>query len=149
VKAPLAEPTQVDPTSGSLLPLRILVTEDSVTIQKVVLRMLASLGFTADTATSGAAALMALHECPYDLVLMDMQMPEMDGLTATRAIRSMADVEQPQIVAMTANDLPADRAECVAAGMDDYLSKPFQMPDLEAVLSRCRAAHTLHLPDVE
>lgn len=118
-------------------------------IQRVALRMIASFGYTAATVASGVEAVMALHVCPYDLVLMDMQMPEMDGLTATRAIRAMGDVEQPQIVAMTANDLPADRAECVAAGMDDYLSKPFQMPDLEGVLSRCRAAQTLHLPEGE
>jgi CheY-like chemotaxis protein len=149
VKASLAEPTQVDPTLGSFQPLRILLAEDSVLIQKVALRMLARSGYTADTVASGVEAVMAMYECPYDLVFMDMQMPGMDGLTATRAIRAMADVEQPQIVAMTANDLPADRAECVAAGMDDYLSKPFQMPDLEAVLSRCRAANTLHPPDVE
>src|SRR3979409_740993 len=99
--------------------------------------MLAKFGYKADTAANGLEALTVLRERPYDLLLMDMQMPEMDGLTATRAIRALTDIEQPQIVAMTANASPEDRAECIEAGMDDYLSKPFKVSDLEAVLSRC------------
>jgi len=126
-----------DPTMGSRLPLRILLAEDNAINQRVGLRLLVRFGYRADLAANGLEAVAAVRQMPYDLVLMDMQMPEMDGLEATRAIRALVGVRQPQIVAMTANALPADRAACIEAGMDDYLSKPFRMEELQAVLSRC------------
>ena len=112
--------------------------------QRVGLRLLMRFGYRADQVANGLEAVTAVRERPYDLVLMDMQMPEMDGLEATRTIRALGDVEQPQIVAMTANAMSGDRAACLEAGMDDYLSKPFRMEDLQAVLSRCAAR--LHSP---
>jgi CheY-like chemotaxis protein/anti-sigma regulatory factor (Ser/Thr protein kinase) len=126
-----------DPSLGSRLPLRILLAEDNVVNQKVGLRLLMRFGYRADQVANGLEAVTAVRQRPYDLVLMDMQMPEMDGLEATRTIRTLRDVQQPQIVAMTANAMSGDRAACIEAGMDDYLSKPFRMEDLQGVLSRC------------
>lgn len=141
MKQPHAEATKAtggfDPTLATRMPLRILLAEDNAINQKVGLRLLKRFGYRADTATNGLEAVTAVRERPYDLVLMDMQMPEVDGLEATRAIRALRGAHQPHIVAMTANAMPADRADCIEAGMDDYLSKPFRMEELQAVLSHC------------
>jgi CheY-like chemotaxis protein len=127
----------------SLPPLRILVAEDNVINQKVILLMLQRLGYSADVAADGEETLDALRRQRYDVILMDVQMPGMDGLEATRRIRSgWPAAEQPRIVAVTANALYEDREACLAAGMDDYLSKPVLLPNLRAALSRGPGAPT-------
>jgi signal transduction histidine kinase/DNA-binding response OmpR family regulator len=120
------------------LPLRILLAEDNSVNQRVGLLMLERLGYLADVAGNGTEALEALRRQPYDLVLMDIRMPGMDGLEATRRIRAEISAErQPWIVAMTANVLPEQRAACHAAGMDDFVQKPVGRADLRAALARC------------
>jgi two-component system, sensor histidine kinase and response regulator len=119
--------------------LRILVVEDHAINQKVTLSMLQRLGYHADIAANGRLALAALHQVPYDTILMDVQMPEMDGLEATRRIRAdWPATEQPRIIAMTAAAFLEDRELCLAAGMDDYISKPFTLGDLSTALEKCR-----------
>jgi PAS domain S-box-containing protein len=119
--------------------LRILLAEDNAMNQKVALRLLERLGYRADVATNGLEAIEALELQPYDVVLMDVQMPELDGLDATRRIceRWPAD-SRPHIIAMTANALPEDREACFAAGMNDYVAKPIRAEELAAALKRAR-----------
>ncbi|MBP1772866.1 MAG: sensor histidine kinase response regulator, and Hpt [Holophagaceae bacterium] len=119
--------------------LRVLVVEDNAINQRVVTRMIEKLGHRADVAGNGLEALAALGERPYDLVLMDCQMPEMDGFEATRRLRDpAAGALDPRVrvVALTANAMAGDRERCLAAGMDDYLPKPVQMQALAAVLAK-------------
>ena len=124
---------------SGLPPLRILVAEDNVVNQKVALLLLRQLGYAADLAADGEETLAALRRQRYDVVLMDVQMPEMDGLEATRRIRDEWPAEErPRIIAVTANALLEDREACLAAGMDDYLSKPVLLEDLRAALVRGR-----------
>jgi PAS domain S-box-containing protein len=119
--------------------LRILLAEDNAVNQKVALRLLDQLGYRADVASNGLEALGALERQPYDVVLMDVQMPELDGLDASRRIRERWPAEvRPRIVAMTANAMPEDRAACLAAGMDDYVAKPIRPNELAGALSRAR-----------
>ncbi|MCA9897824.1 MAG: response regulator [Ardenticatenaceae bacterium] len=126
-----------DKTLGKRLPLRILLAEDNLINQKVGLRILERLGYRADVAGNGLEVLEALHRQPYDLVLMDVQMPEMDGAEATQKIRTTFSTEaQPVIIAMTANALEGDRERFLRAGMDDYISKPVRVERLTAVLER-------------
>ncbi len=127
----------VDPDMGQLHPLRILLAEDNLTNQKVALRMLKRLGYEADVAINGLETVKAVYEQNYDVVLMDVQMPEMDGLEATRIIRGeLAECDQPYIIAMTAAVLQLDREKCLEAGMDDFLAKPARIEDLAQVLKR-------------
>ncbi|MEG4282453.1 response regulator [Microcoleus sp. A006_D1] len=152
------------------LPLRILLADDHLVNQKVALQILQRMGYRADVAGNGIEVLEALHRQPYDVVLMDVQMPEMDGLEATRRIReqfseafgsenpteesevfanhqqsnNLKSIEnrkspRPWIVAMTANAMQGDREECMAAGMDDYLSKPIEIEELVRALSACQS----------
>ena len=96
--------------------------------------MLNKLGYSADVACNGLEVLQALERQPYDVILMDVQMPEMDGLEATRAIRKRwASTDQPKIIAITAHALEGDRERCLAAGMNDYISKPVEMEELQSV----------------
>ena len=119
------------------LPLDILLAEDNPVNQKVVLRYLELMGYRADAVSNGLEAVHALRERNYHLVFMDMQMPEMDGLQATRQIRSIISPErQPYIVALTANAMQGDRERCLDAGMNDYLSKPVKIDDIQSVISR-------------
>jgi CheY-like chemotaxis protein len=123
------------PTSS----LRILLAEDNPMNQKVALRLLQQLGYTADVAENGLEAIAALERQPYDVVLMDVQMPQLDGLDATRRICEQWPAEtRPHIVAMTANALPEDREACFAAGMNDYVAKPIRSDELAAALQRVR-----------
>jgi CheY-like chemotaxis protein len=118
-------------------PLHILLAEDNLINQMVTLRILERLGYRADVANNGQEALAALQQKPYDVVLMDIQMPVMDGLEATQRIRQQwPEAQRPYLVAMTANALVGDRENYLANGMDDYISKPVQLDELVAVLSR-------------
>ena len=125
-------------------PPRILVVEDNAINRRLVLLMLEKLGHRADVAVSGTEAVAAAEHVAYDVILMDCQMPEMDGFAATREIRRRAaqrpaDERKPaRIIALTANALAGARAQCLAAGMDDYLSKPFTTQQLSAVLPKIR-----------
>jgi PAS domain S-box-containing protein len=120
---------------GERHPLRILLAEDNAANQKLALRVLNRMGYAADVAVNGLEAIAALEAGTYDLVLMDVQMPELDGLEATRQIRSRwPGAAGPRIAAMTANAMPGDRELCLAAGMDDYISKPIRIEELTAVL---------------
>lgn len=133
---PRSAPTAIQRLADSL-PLRILLAEDNEVNQRVGLRILARLGYRADVAANGFEALQALKRQPYDLVLMDVQMPEMDGLQAARQIcETWPPAQRPRIIAMTAHAMQASREECLAAGMDDYISKPVDIDELRAALER-------------
>jgi signal transduction histidine kinase/DNA-binding response OmpR family regulator/HPt (histidine-containing phosphotransfer) domain-containing protein/HAMP domain-containing protein len=126
-------------------PLRILVAEDHPVNQRLVLLLLSKLGHRADLVSDGAEAVAAVRRRAYDVVLMDVQMPELDGLEATRQIRQMQQSRRqlgnrcPRIIAVTANALQGDREDCLAAGMDDYLAKPLTPAELSRALGQCRA----------
>ncbi len=133
---PEVRPTgKFDVGMAERLPLRILLTEDNSINQKLTLHMLGKFGYRADVAGNGLEAVAAVARQPYDVVLMDVQMPVMDGCEATREIRRRFP-DGPRIVAMTANALEGDREDCLSAGMDDYLSKPISPEALAAALSR-------------
>ena len=121
-------------------PLRILLAEDNVVNQKLALRLLQQMGYRADVASNGVEAVESLQRQVYDVVLMDVQMPEMDGLAAARAIcAKWGPKERPRIVAMTANAMQGDREACLAAGMDDYVTKPIRVEALVEALAQVRA----------
>jgi len=126
-----------DPTMGKRLPLRILLAEDHATNQRLALLILERLGYRADVAANGMEVLAALERQPYDVILMDMQMPEMDGLEATRIIRKRwPNSQRPRIIAMTANVTSDDRQTCLEVGMNDYLTKPIMIDELVAALNK-------------
>jgi signal transduction histidine kinase/CheY-like chemotaxis protein/HPt (histidine-containing phosphotransfer) domain-containing protein len=135
----VVEKPQFDSQMGQHWPLRMLLAEDNATNQKLALRLLARMGYQADVAANGLEAMEALKRQSYDVVLMDVQMPEMDGLEATRHIRrELPPAQQPHVIAMTANAMQGDREMCLAAGMDDYVSKPIRIEELVAALSKSR-----------
>jgi signal transduction histidine kinase/ActR/RegA family two-component response regulator len=119
--------------------LRILVAEDDPLNQKVLVEMLKRLGCRPDAVCDGTEVLQALQDQEYDLVLMDVSMPEMDGITATQTIRRLPIKNVPKIIAVTANALAGDREKCLQVGMDDYISKPVQKRDLEAIVMKYSA----------
>ncbi len=128
----------IETTLAARRPLRILVAEDNVINQKVAIRLLERMGYRADVASNGLEALEAVHRQHYDVVLMDVQMPEMDGLEAARRIRSeLRAPERPRLIALTANVLTGDKQACLEAGMDDYLAKPLDLVHLRDALLRC------------
>jgi signal transduction histidine kinase/DNA-binding response OmpR family regulator len=129
-----------DATLGDRLPMRVLLAEDNVVNQKLALRLLERMGYAADVAATGLEVIAALGRGRYDLVLMDVQMPEVDGLEATRRIRAQWPDDGPWIAAMTANAMAEDRAICLAAGMDDYIAKPIRIDELSAALVRAGEA---------
>ncbi len=120
-------------------PLQILLAEDNLVNQKVALHMLKRIGYQAETVMNGAEALEKLRRSPYDVILMDLQMPRMDGIEATRRIIAEFPPERrPYIIAMTANAMEGDREACLAAGMNDYITKPVKLEQLAQVLDRCQ-----------
>jgi PAS domain S-box-containing protein len=130
-------PPPLDQHEAQQHPLHILLAEDNLINQKVTLHLLQKMGYHADVATNGSEVLQALAQQPYDVILMDVQMPEMDGIEATRRIRAeWSDSQQPCIIAMTAHAMAGDRQWCLDAGMDDYLSKPLHAEQLIATLRR-------------
>jgi CheY-like chemotaxis protein len=130
----------LDPEMASRHPLRILVAEDNVVNQKLALRLLSQMGYRADVAANGLEVSQAVERQPYDVILMDVQMPEMDGLEATRKLcAQLADPQRPRIIAMTANVMQGDREMCLEAGMDDYIGKPIRVEELVTALNRTQS----------
>ena len=134
--SPSVAKPRIDAGMAERHPLRILLAEDNVVNQKLALRMLQQMGYRADVAGNGIEAVECCARQPYDVVLMDVQMPEMDGLEASRRIvaRWPEAGSRPRIVAMTANAMQGDREECLAAGMDDYVTKPIRVEALVQAL---------------
>ncbi len=130
-----AEPAACSSRDRSM-PLRILLAEDNAVNQKVALQMLKRLGYSADVASNGVEVLQALERRAYDVVLMDIQMPEMDGIDAAKRIRERWP-KGPKIIAITAYALEGDRERCIKAGMDNYIAKPIQIEELRSVLNIC------------
>ncbi len=134
-KAPVAP--VLDGELARRMPLRILLADDNLINQKVGLSILQKLGYRADIANNGVEVLAALERRAYDIVFLDVQMPEMDGLEAAREIRRRWPVEKrPCVIAMTGNALMGDREKCLAAGMDDYITKPVRMAGVQQALER-------------
>ncbi|MEA2562907.1 MAG: hypothetical protein QOH06_4411 [Acidobacteriota bacterium] len=128
-------------------PLRILLAEDNCVNQKVALLLLERLGYRADLAANGLEVLAALRRQDYDVILMDVQMPEMDGLeTARRIAAEPPRGQRPHIIAITANVLRTDREACLAAGMEDHLSKPILLENLRAALLRAEPPAAVSAP---
>jgi CheY-like chemotaxis protein len=128
-----AEP-QFDPQMAERNPLKILLAEDNAVNQKLAIRLLERFGYRPDVAGNGLEVLESLERQQYDVIFMDVQMPEMDGLEATRQIRAQGSTVH--IVAMTANAMQGDREECLAAGMNDYVGKPIKVNELQSALER-------------
>jgi CheY-like chemotaxis protein len=132
--------SQLDPGQAARHPLRILLAEDNVVNQKLALRLLQQMGYRADLASNGIEAIESVQRQAYDVVLMDVQMPEMDGLEASRQINARWQAkDRPRIIAMTANAMQGDRDMCLAAGMDDYLTKPIRVERLVEALNQSPA----------
>jgi PAS domain S-box-containing protein len=136
------QPVPVTPSGdGGYGALRILVAEDEMTNEKLAEHMLRDMGHRVDVVRNGVEAVRAATSNTYDIVLMDLQMPELDGLAATRRIRTeLGESTVPYVIAFTARVMPSDRENCLAAGMNDYLSKPFSSKELKAALDRSQAA---------
>ncbi|MEX0340814.1 MAG: response regulator, partial [Arenibacterium sp.] len=141
-KTPLRKPRrsstpQTDPDMAKRHPLRILLAEDNLVNQKLALRLLEQMGYRADLASNGTEAVESVSRQAYDVILMDVQMPEMDGLEASRRINAaFPGDDRPRIIAMTANAMQGDREMCIDAGMDDYIAKPIRVPVLIEALLR-------------
>jgi CheY-like chemotaxis protein/HPt (histidine-containing phosphotransfer) domain-containing protein len=145
---PEAPPVAADGVRPATSALRILLAEDNALNQKVALALLERLGYRADVAWDGLEALEALERQPYDVVLMDVQMPELDGLDATRRICERWPPEgRPRIIALTANAMLEDREACFAAGMDDYVAKPIRREALAEALRQVRPREAASSPD--
>jgi GAF domain-containing protein/DNA-binding response OmpR family regulator len=128
------ERVKLDPEFATRHPLKILLAEDNAVNQKLALRLLEQMGYRADVASNGLEAVESIQRQIYDVILMDIQMPEMDGLDATRNIRKLTSLKQPRIIAMTANAMQGDREMCITAGMEDYISKPIRVNELQEAL---------------
>ncbi|MEQ9238749.1 response regulator [Coleofasciculus sp. E2-BRE-01] len=138
IKRSRTQSLQLDATLAQRLPLRILVAEDNMVNQQLALQLLGRMGYRADIAANGLEVLEALQRQPYDVVFMDVHMPDMDGLTATQHIcQTWETAARPRIIAMTANAMQGDREKCLRAGMDDYISKPIRVEELVRALHEC------------
>jgi CheY-like chemotaxis protein len=135
---------RLDPGLANRIPLKILVAEDTPINRNLFITILSRMGYTADCAENGLEVLAALERSEYDVIFMDVHMPEMDGLEATRRVRALNDqlARRPRIIAMTAAALVEDRQKCLEAGMDDYLAKPIRLQEIEDAIERCGAANT-------
>lgn len=143
--APAATP--LDSTLAQRLPLRILIAEDNAVNLKLAMRMLQKMGYLPDGVGNGLEVLAALRRQPYDLLLMDLQMPEMDGVEATRMImREWPDGQRPKIIAMSAATTAEDRRLCLAAGMDDFVAKPIRLSDMSHIAQKWGHAARVNLP---
>jgi signal transduction histidine kinase/CheY-like chemotaxis protein len=141
--APLVEKrspdrVKLDHEMAARHPLKILLAEDNQINQKLALRLLEQMGYRAEVAINGLGAVKAVFNQVYDVILMDVQMPEMDGIEATRKIRANMEIKQPHIIAMTANAMQGDREICIAAGMDDYIAKPIRVEELVYALENAK-----------
>jgi CheY-like chemotaxis protein len=136
LKTSTAERFRLDPEFASRHPLKILLAEDNAVNQKLALRLLEQMGYRADVASNGLEAVESVARQKYDVVLMDVQMPEMDGLEATRRVLEKWPQNHPRIIGLTANALEGDREICFAAGMADYISKPIRVEELVKALER-------------
>jgi signal transduction histidine kinase/HPt (histidine-containing phosphotransfer) domain-containing protein len=135
-KKPPGKPA-LDPTLSRRIPLRILLADDNPINQRVAQSVLEKLGYTVALAANGVEVLTAMEKDPFDLLFLDVQMPEMDGLeTSTRIARRWPPEQRPRIIAMTGNALLGDREKCLAAGMDDYISKPIRITEMQAAIER-------------
>lgn len=140
--SPAASRNAVVRTMADELPLRILLAEDNAINQKVAQHILARLGYFPDVAANGLEVLDALERQTYDIILMDMHMPEMDGMQAAKLVRKrFPQSQQPVIIAVTADAMQGDRERCLAAGMDNYLSKPLRIDELSEVLALAATQH--------
>jgi CheY-like chemotaxis protein len=129
------EPGTVKNVFASSFPLKILVAEDNLVNQKIAIKILGKLGYNIRMANNGKEAVEIISNEQFDIILMDVQMPEMDGLEATKNIRTQIQV-QPIIIALTANVLQGDHDACIQAGMNDYMSKPIDIEDLKSKLKK-------------
>ncbi|HUI89415.1 MAG TPA: GAF domain-containing protein [Anaerolineales bacterium] len=129
---------QLDPEFAAQHPLKILLAEDNAVNQKLALRILEQMGYRADVASNGIEAIESVERQDYDVILMDVQMPEMDGLEAARQIVARGSAHHPHIIGLTANAMQGDREMCVAAGMNDYITKPIRIDELVGALVKVR-----------
>ncbi|MBC8329904.1 MAG: response regulator [Planctomycetes bacterium] len=144
VSAEVVPDQATEASSSNYLGLRVLLVEDNLVNQKVGTKLLAKMGCEVSVAENGRKGLERLHEGGFDLVLMDCQMPEMDGYQATRELRRReAGREHLPVVAMTAHAMRGDREKCLEAGMDDYVTKPVQVDELRAAIDRVRRLRTV------
>lgn len=134
----IGERSPLDPKMAARNPLKILLAEDNIVNQKLALHLLKQMNYDAHVATNGHETLEAMAKENYDVILMDVQMPEMDGLDATRIIRKSVEFKQPRIIGLTANAMQGDRAMCLAAGMDDYITKPIRVNELVDALLKAK-----------
>jgi CheY-like chemotaxis protein len=137
---------KLDPELASRHPLKILLAEDNAVNQKLALRLLEQMGYRADVASNGLEAVESVARQKYDVVLMDVQMPEMDGLEATRQIVDLTGFGnrsglKPYIIGLTANAMQGDREACLAAGMQDYIAKPIRVDELVTALLNAKVSN--------
>ena len=138
-KSITSERFKPDPQMGTRHPFRILLAEDNAVNQKLALRLLEQMGYKADLAVNGRETIEAVERQTYDVILMDVQMPEMDGLEATREIISRWPDTHPHIIGLTANAMQGDREMCLNAGMDHYIPKPIRVVELVDALFKAKA----------
>lgn len=127
----------LDQGLGERQPLRILIAEDNLLNQKLTISLLNLMGYQVDAVENGREVLEILEEKDYDIILMDVQMPEMDGIEATEKLIETSSIDkQPKVIALTANAMPGDRERCLKAGMVDYMAKPIKLNELQKMIKK-------------